>query len=57
MLCAGKTDVREVNHTFLSLLHFEKRQAEAEHEFGFGGATNIPNHVLGRAHQKKRAGT
>jgi hypothetical protein len=57
MLCTGRTDVKEVSHAFLSLLYFEKPQAEAEHEFGSGAATNIPNHVLGREHQKKRAGT
>jgi hypothetical protein len=57
MLCTGRTDVSEVSHTFLSLLYFEKRQAEAEHELGFGAARNIPNHVLGREDQKKRAGT
>jgi hypothetical protein len=38
-------------------MHFEKRQAEAEYELGSGAARNIPNHVLGRDHQKKRAGT
>jgi hypothetical protein len=48
----GRTDVREVNHVFLSLLYFEKRQAEAEHELGSGAARNIPNHVLGREHQR-----
>jgi hypothetical protein len=57
MLCTGRTDVREVSHAFLSLLYFEKRQAEAEHELGSGAVRNIPNHVLGREHQKKRAGT
>jgi hypothetical protein len=49
-----RTDVKEVSHAFLSLLYFEKRQAEAEHEFGFGAATNIPNHVFGGEDQKKR---
>jgi hypothetical protein len=57
MLCTGRTDVREVNHAFLSFLSFEKRQAEAEHELGASAARNIPNHVLGREQQKKRIGT
>jgi hypothetical protein len=57
MLCTGRTDVRQVNHAFLSFLYFEKRQVEAEHELGSGAARNIPNHVLGRDYQKRRAGT
>jgi hypothetical protein len=57
MLCTARTDVGEVSHAFLSLLYCEKRQAEAEHELGSGAVRNIPNHVLGCEHQKKRAGT
>jgi hypothetical protein len=38
-------------------LYFEKRKAEAEHDLGSGAARNIPNHILGREYQKKRAGT
>jgi hypothetical protein len=57
MLCTKRTNVTEVSHAFLSLLYFEKRQAEAEYELGSGAARNIQNHVLGCEHQKKRADT